>query len=125
DNQIRPRYDARGRVLVAFPTIKTERAQDVDGVVVTVAVTEGPEFKLGDVKIGGSYAPKSAQLLKLAKFKTGEAANFDEVTQSLDRIKRLLRRQGYMRAETTIERAVHNQNKTVDLTVRIDEGPQF
>ena len=125
DTAIRPRYDARGYVKVSFPKITTEPARDVSGVVVTVAVDEGTEFKLGDVQIGGHYAAKSAELLKVAKFKTGEIANFDEIAQGLDRMKRSLRRTGYLHAEAQIDRTVREKAKTVDLTIRIDEGPQF
>ncbi|MCU1273193.1 MAG: surface antigen variable number repeat protein, partial [Bryobacterales bacterium] len=125
DTAIKPRYDARGHVQVSFPKITTEQAKDVAGVVVTVLVDEGPEFNLGEVQIAGRYAAKSAELLKLAKFKTAEVANFDEVAQGLERIKRSLRRTGYLHAETHIDRTVHEKKKTVDLTIRIDEGPQF
>jgi outer membrane protein insertion porin family len=125
DTAIRPRYDARGYVQVSFPKITTEPAKDVNGVVVTVVVDEGSEFKLGEAQIGGHYAAKSAELLKVAKFKTGEIANFDEIAQGLERIKRSLRRTGYLHAEAHIDRTVHEKGKTVDLTIRIDEGPQF
>lgn len=126
DNAIRPLYDARGLVRAAFPKISVARAEnDVNGVAVTVTVDEGSEFKLGKVGIAGSYAAKAAQLLKVGAFKSGEVANFDELGQGVDRIKRLLRRSGYMRAETTIERNIHDQPKTVDVTIRINEGPQF
>ena len=125
DNAIRPLYEARGRVRVAFPKITTELARDVNGIVVTVTVDEGPEFKLGDVKFAGNSAAKGAELLKIGKFKTGEAANFEDVAQGVDRIKKRLGRQGYMHAETNIERAIHDKTKIVDITIRIDQGPQF
>jgi outer membrane protein insertion porin family len=125
DNAIRPLYDARGRVRVTFPKITTERAIDVNGLAITVTVDEGPEFKLGEVKFAGNYAAKSAELLKIGKFQTGEVANFEGVYQGVDRIKKRMQRLGYLRADTNIERAIHDKTKMVDLTVRIDEGPQF
>jgi outer membrane protein insertion porin family len=125
DNAIRPLYDAHGRVRVTFTKITTERAIDVNGIAVTVAVDEGPEFKLGEVKFSGNYAAKSTELLKVGKFQTGEVANFEGVYQGVDRIKKRMLRQGYLRAQTSIERAIHDKTKVVDLTVRIDEGPQF
>ena len=125
DTSIRPLYDARGRVRVAFLKVTTEKAQDVDGLVVTVALDEGPEFKLGEVKFAGNYAAKSNELLKMGKFKTGEVANLDEVAQSLEVIKKRIQRQGYMRAQTAIEKTLHEKTRTVDITIRIDEGPQF
>jgi outer membrane protein assembly factor BamA len=125
DNALRPLYEARGRVAVAFPKITTEKASDVDGLAATVTVVEGEEFKLGEVKIAGNYAGKSADLLKLGKFKTGETANFDEITQGIERIKKPLQRQGYLHANATIERAIHDKTKIVDVTIRIEEGQQF
>jgi outer membrane protein insertion porin family len=125
DNAIRPLYDAHGRVRVTFPKITTERAIDVNGLAITVTVDEGPEFKLGEVKFAGNYAAKSAELLKIGKFQTGEVANFEGVYQAVDRIKKRMKRLGYLRADTNIERAIRDKTKTVDLTVHIDEGPQF
>ena len=125
DNAIRPLYDAHGRVRVVFTKITTERAVDVNGIAITVAVDEGPEFKLGQVKFTGNYASKSTELLKIGKFQTGEVANFEGVYQGLERIKKRMLRQGYLRAQTSIERTIHDKTKMVDLTIRIDEGPQF
>jgi outer membrane protein insertion porin family len=125
DNAIRPLYDARGRVRVTFPKITTDRAIDVNGLAITVAVDEGPEFKLGEVKFGGNYAAKSTELLKIGKFQTGEVANFEGVYQGIDRIKKRMQRMGYLRADTSIERAINDKTRIVNLTIRLDEGPQF
>ena len=125
DHAIRPLYDARGRVAVTFPKIMIDKAKDVDGLAVTVAVEEGAEYKLGEVSLAGNFAPKSAELLKIAKFTPGMVANFDDVMQGVERIRKRLMRQGYLHAETTIERAINDKTKTVNVTVRIVEGPQF
>ena len=122
DHAIRPLYDARGRVAVAFPKVTTDKARDVDGLAVTVEVEEGPEFKLGEVALAGNFAPKSAELLKVAKFTPGTVANFDDVMQGVERIRKRLNRQGYMHAETTIERALNDKTKVVNVTIRITEG---
>lgn len=125
DNAIRPLYEARGRVAVAFPKITTEKASDVEGLAATVTIVEGEEFKLGEVRIAGNYAGKSADLLRLGKFKAGEVANFDEINQGVERIKKPLQRQGYLHASAATERAIHDKTKIVDVTIRIDEGQQF
>src|SRR5579863_6477956 len=126
DNSIRPLYDGRGRVGVTFTKVVTEKAKnDVNGLAVTVTVNEGPEFRLGDVRITGSYVARSAELLKLGAFKKGEVANFDELGKGIDRIKRRLRHEGYLHADTAIERTLHHKPETVDVAIRIDEGPQF
>ena len=125
DNTVRRRYDAVGRVAVSFPKITTEKAPDVDGVVVDVAVAEGPEFKLGQVQFAGKYAAKSAQLQKVAKFKIGETADFDEISNGVVRIQKSFEHQGYIRVATSVDRAIHEKTQTVDITVHIEEGPLF
>ncbi len=125
DSSIRPLYETRGRVRVAFPRIAVEPAKDVAGVVVTVAVEEGASYDLGKVSIEGASGFKREDLAKTGNFKTGDIANFEEVQHGLDRIRNLLRRNGYLEARTAVERKLDDAHKTVDLTVRIDEGPQF
>ena len=125
NTSIRPLYDARGRVAVVFPKVSTEKAGDVDGLVVDVTIEEGAEYKLGEVRIMGNYAGKSAELLKIGKFKSGEIANFDEINAGVDRIKKPLQRQGYMHAAATVDRALNEKNKAVDITIHIENGPQY
>jgi outer membrane protein insertion porin family len=125
DASIRPLYDARGRVQVAFPRIATEPSKTVDGLVVTVTVDEGPTFDLGKVEIGGEPPLPAKSLLDAAKFKSGEIANFDEVNASLDRMKRLLQREGYQQPELKVERKLNEREKVVDLLVRIEPGGRY
>ena len=122
---VRPLYEARGRVAVTFPKVAVEKASDVEGLVLDVTVDEGPEFNLGEVKIVGNFAGRSAELLKIGKFKLGEMANFDEIAAGVERLKEPLRRQGYMRVSSKVDRSLDEKAKTVNITVRIDPGPQF
>lgn len=125
ENSVRPVYEARGRIRVSFPKITAEKAEQVNGVVVTVRVDEGVSYELGDVQITGSTAVQSAELLKVADFKTGDLANFDDVAKGVERIRKRMHRQGYLRAEVQVERKIDPKRKTVDLTLHVDEGPQF
>lgn len=123
DNTLRPLYEAKGRIRVAFPTITSEPAKEVKGLLVKVVIEEGPSYDLGEVHLAGSSAVSSKELLKTANLKPGELANFDDVAKGVDRIKKRLRRDGYMRADARVERNI--KEKTVNLTIQIEEGPQF
>ena len=125
NSSIRPLYDARGRVAVKFPKITTEKAADNEGLAATVTIDEGDEYKLGEVRIVGNYARKSGELLRTGKFKTGDVANFDEIGAGVDRIRKLIQRQGYMHASTSLERTLNEKTKTVDVSLRIDPGVQY
>jgi len=122
---VRPVYEARGRVRVAFPTIKTEPNKDVTGLNVTVTVDEGETYNLGKVTVEGATPLKPEELLSAGDFKTGDLANFDKVNDGLERIKKALRHAGYMNAQVTPRRSVDDEKRTVALTLWVDAGTQY
>jgi len=124
DLSVRPLYEARGRIQVSFPSIRTEQATDVKGLLVKVEVAEGEVFNLGEVRFEGAALPVE-ELRRAGDFKTGDIANFTEIQAGVERIKKRFRREGYMQPEARVERQVHDKSKTVDLLVRIDEGPRY
>jgi outer membrane protein insertion porin family len=122
---VRPLYEARGRVRVGFPSIKTEPNKDVTGLNVTVMIDEGDVYKLGKVSIDGSTPLKADDLLADGAIKTGEVVNFDKVNDGIDRMKKMLKRAGYMSAAITVRRAIDDDKRIVDLTLWVDAGTQF
>ena len=122
---VRPVYEARGRLRVAFPKIRTEPAKDVSGVNVFVTVDEGEPYELGKVSIEGTPPVPPETLLKAGDFKTGDVANMDRVNEGLERMRKAVRRAGYMNANVSMQRTLDEGKKSVDVTVRIDPGPQF
>jgi outer membrane protein insertion porin family len=122
DTTIRPLYDAKGMIRVAFPKIETEPAKDVTGIVVTVHVEPGPVYKLGKVTIQG-VDPDS--LPKLANLTSGKPVNFDEAKAAQERIADSMHRSGYIQVTSQVKRDVHDAEKTVDVTIAVTPGPQF
>jgi len=122
---IRPLYERRGRVRVAFPQIRSETAPDVKGLHVFVTVDEGPSYELGKVTIEGPTPLAPAALLKAGDFKTGDVANFDKVNEGLEAIRKDVRRAGYMDAKVASERHIDDAKKAIDVAVRIDAGPLY
>lgn len=125
DSAIRPMYEERGLIRVAFPEITAKKAENNDGVVVTVAVNEGPAYSLGTVAVAGLPAAEVAQLAKSEDWHKGETANFTNVDANLEKIRQRQRAQGYLRAQTSVARDIHDQDHTVDLTINVERGPQF
>jgi outer membrane protein insertion porin family len=125
ETSIRPLYEARGRLRVAFPKISSERAPgDVSGLKITVQVDEGETYSLGDVKVEGT-ASMNQELLKVAALKIGDLANFEEVRAAIERVNARLRHEGYLKAATRSERRFDDDKKTVDLVLVVDPGPQY
>ena len=127
DSSIRPLYEAKGLLRVAFTKIAVEKDAKVKGVVVTVALEEGEPFNLGKVRLAPDPMVDQIRdnLLRAAKFKLDTMANFDEIGAALKRMTKVLRRNGYMRAEANAERTLNDRFKTVDLTISFQLGPQF
>ncbi len=122
---IRPLYEARGRVRVSFPALRTEKVKDVQGVHVFVTVNEGESYELGKVSIDGQPPLPAASLLKAGDFKSGDVANLERVNQGLERIRKAVARAGYINAKVTSDRQINDDKKAVDVTVLIDAGAQF
>ncbi|MBZ5632455.1 MAG: FtsQ-type POTRA domain-containing protein [Acidobacteriia bacterium] len=125
DSAIRPLYEERGRIRVAFPEISVKKSEKNDGVDVTIAVSEGPAYTLGTVAMAGLPTAEVEQLAKLEDWHKGETANFTNVEANLEKIRQRQRAKGYLRAQTSIVREIRDQDYTVNLTINIEPGPQF
>jgi len=130
DSAIRPLYDARGRIRVAFSKITVEKAKELDGVDVIVTVQEGPVYTLGEVSFsfagGNAEAPsESADLLRLANLKKGDTANFDDVRAAVEQVEKKYREAGYIHVSSKVDRDVHDAEHTVNVAIALDLGAQY
>lgn len=124
DASVRPAYEARGRVRVEFPDIRAEKASDVNGVIVTVQVSEGESYNLGQVRITGAPGPVE-ELMSIFGLKEGDLFQGGQVPEGIERIQKRLRREGYMKSVARPERRIDDEAKAVHLEIQIAPGPQF
>jgi outer membrane protein insertion porin family len=125
DSSVRPMYEEQGRIRVSFPAITAKKAEHNDGMVVTIAIDEGPVYSLGTVTVAGLPPAEVAQLAKSEDWHKGETANFTQIDANLEKIRQRQRAQGYLRAGTSVVRDIHDDTHTVNLTVNVDRGTQF
>lgn len=127
DANIRPLYEALGRLRVAFAKIAAEPSKqpEVTGVSVTVTVEEGPLYKLGAVHFTGAAARQSKELEDLVKWRKDETVNFDEIKAGLVRIAKRFQGTGYLHATARADRGIDDKEHTVDLTVNVETGPAY
>jgi outer membrane protein insertion porin family len=124
DTSVRPLFEAEGLLRVAFPKLETAQASDVNGIIVNVTVEEGNVYKLKEVGLAGPMADEKS-LLKRGRFRTGEVVNMTAVQAGVEDMKRSLRRSGYMKVDSKIDRKIDDKAQTVDVIVNLDPGPQY
>jgi hypothetical protein len=90
-------------------------------------VEEGERYNLSKVTLAPNPATDANRdnLLKAAKFKLDAPADFLEIGAATKRMTKMMQRDGFMRADASVERLINDKLKTVDLTITIHEGPQF
>ncbi len=126
DNQLRPLYEAKGMLEVRFEDIATEPTPPpVKGLVVKLKVVEGPVFKLGKLKFTGVDAEEKDNLTSMAKLKLGDVANFDQINEASERVRKSQRRSGYIHATTSVDRKIDDATKKVTVTINIDRGAKY
>jgi outer membrane protein assembly factor BamA len=124
ETNVRPLYEERGRVRVLFPEIHAEKDRDVNGMALTVKVEEGASYSLGEVTVDGSRLA-AAELLKVANLKRSDVFNILLIQAGVARIEKRVRREGYMRVKTRVDRKVNDPAKTVGLAIHVEDGPRY
>ncbi|HBY58840.1 MAG TPA: hypothetical protein DEH78_03400, partial [Solibacterales bacterium] len=117
DYAVRPLYDERGRLAAAFPKLETMPAEKVRGIVVTVAVDEGDVYTLKNVTVTGTELRPT--------FAIGEPANLKKIGEEVDTLVQALKRKGYLKASAATERKLNAKEKSADLFVKVETGPQY
>jgi outer membrane protein insertion porin family len=124
DIKIRPLYEARGRLNVSFPSITTAKAPENLGLNVTVAVAEGDEYNLGEIRFSGEEG-RAEDWLKIGNFRQGVTANMGEVDAGRRRMELAIKRTGHLDAKVSSRRTLNEQRKTVDIDFSFAPGPRY
>jgi outer membrane protein assembly factor BamA len=120
---LRRAYEERGMYRVRFPSITAQREPDWS-VSVTTSIEEGAKFALGDVQIMGDKLPIDA-MLKAAKFRKGELANWTQIQNSIYELEKTVRRLGYLHATAKPELIFHDDQHILDIKLSINLGPFY
>ena len=122
---VRPLYENKGHLKVTFPELRTEKATDVEGLHVFVTVHEGVSYELGKVSIEGPTPIAPDVLVKAGEFKSGDLADMSKVNEGVERVRRAIRREGYMDVRVSADRKMDDEKKTANVVIHVLAGPQF
>jgi outer membrane protein assembly factor BamA len=63
--------------------------------------------------------------VKSGEFKPGELADMSKVNEGVERVRRAIRREGYMEVRVSADRKLDDEKKLVNVTIHVAPGPQF
>ena len=120
DIKIRPMYEARGRLKVAFPEITVEKAPENFGVNLKVKVEEGEEYNLGEIRLEGESG-RTEDWLRIGGFRQGITANMGEVDDGRRKMELAVKRNGFLDGKVNFD--VETQKMLFGERVSNDTGP--
>jgi len=126
ENAIRAMYDSVGRLRAKFPTVTTEPSKTNSGVVVNVTVDEGPVYKLRKLTIEGAPLPdEEVNQLGGDAFKNDVPVNLSVMGVAMNKILARLSEVGYLKASYHALKKIYDADKTADIAVTVEPGPQY
>src|SRR5215213_2115443 len=102
-----------------------------DTLKITIPVTEGKIFRVGELKVEGNSIFSEQQILAYVGLKTGEIANGKRLTDAVyEDLKNVYGQQGFVQYNAEFEpnfkdNPANAEEGIVDITITIDEGKQF
>jgi len=95
---------------------------DKQSIYITVNVTEGPQYKVSDVKLAGQMLVPEEQLQQLVTIVPGEVFMRDRLTETTKKIGDRLGNDGYAFANVNAVPELNKEKATVAFTLFIDPG---
>ena len=122
---IKPLYEQVGRLEVKFCPCTIEPDTETKGLIVTIQVDEGPEYKFGEVVPPQTSFIKPEDLSKLIKFQPGDTANLALVSEALKRYEDQFKGNGFINIRSQYDPTTNPDKKTVDVVMRLDPGDRY
>ncbi len=119
---LRSFYLNRGYLEFNVDSTQVSISPDKQGIYVTVNVTEGPQYKVSDVKLAGQMLVPEAELQKLITIKPGEVFVRDRLTETTKKIGDRLGNDGYAFANVNAVPELDKEKSTVAFTLFVDPG---
>ena len=119
---LRSFYLNRGYLEFSVNSTQVSISPDKQGIYITINVTEGPQYKVSDVKLAGQMLVPEAELQKLITVKPGEVFARDRLTETTKKIGDRLGNDGYAFANVNAVPELDKEKGTVAFTLFVDPG---
>ncbi len=119
---LRSFYLNRGYLEFNVDSTQVSISPDKQGIYITVNITEGPQYRVSDVKLAGQMLVPEAELQKLVTIKPGEVFARDRLTETTKKISDRLGNDGYAFANVNAVPELDKDKSTVAFTLFVDPG---
>jgi len=120
--KLRSYYLNRGYLEFNIESTQVSITPDKEKIYITVAVTEGPVYKVADVKFSGDLKLPEDELRKLVLFKSGDVFSRQRVVDSVKLITDRLGNDGYSFANVNPVPDLDKDKRTAAFTLFVDPG---
>lgn len=127
-----PRVEGVGKRRTGFPILPLPFLSSVDeGLRVTIPITEGKLYRIGELKIEGNSIFPEAAIRGAIGLNKGDVANGEKIGKAVyENLKKAYGNQGFIEYTAELNPTFKDNPQkpdegTVDFTVTIDEGKQF
>jgi outer membrane protein insertion porin family len=122
--RLRSWYKDRGYVNFTIDSTQVKLTPDKKDVAVNINISEGEQFRFGEVKLAGELPVSEDVLKQLILVRQGDIFSQSGLTQTSKLITRRLGNDGYIFAEVNAIPDVHNDTRIADVTFFVNPGRQ-
>ena len=115
-------YYNNGYVNVKIGEPKVELMKDKSGLLITIGITEGDQFKVGSIDYKGDILPNKEALAAKVKMKTGEVFSRMVLRNDIIALTDMYADQGYAYANVNPLSNIDPATKTVNITFELEKG---
>ena len=119
---LRSFYLNRGHLEFTVDSTQVSISPDKQGIYITVNLTEGPQYRISDVKLAGQMLVPEAELKKFITVKPGDVFERDKLTDITKKISDRLGNDGYAFANVNAVPELDKEKATVAFTLFVDPG---
>jgi outer membrane protein insertion porin family len=120
--KLRAWYQNQGYLEFNIDSTQVSISADKESVYLTINITEGKRFTVGDLKLGGDLKVPEPELRKLFLLKTGDVFNREKVNDTVTALTDRLGKEGYAFANVNVIPDIDRVNDRVSFTFFSDPG---
>jgi outer membrane protein insertion porin family len=123
--RIKELYHSKGYIYVKVSEPEVTLSPDKKDIFLKISISEGDQYKVGEVSFSGNTVFKNTELYKHIKTAPGEIFDRTIIREDIDNIIDLYMEKGYARADVNPLMSVNTEERYVDITFSITEGDVY